>query len=271
MSGDMTRRQAITLLTACCAARPGRAIELEARRVRARNCVHAFELAAPGEFSIAWVRSRAKHDLKRIEAEEKSLVPLRLIRISYFTNEDDMARTASGKGANPLTFEEWEHRYRRYAAKPYPMADVFQIGDAGALRFRGGRGDQILSEPLPVRGLTKASPLLIDWPRVGAFEILELLFHNDDEDGPADINCYARFTPAAQNIVMERVHAAWLANQLARQLGTPNVVASIRLDTWFIDEPDFPLAYRYTHSPQPSKEAYQKSRTCTARAGEPGR
>jgi hypothetical protein len=241
--------------------------------VSAPLLVQRYELiSGPGQFTFDAIKSRSRADLDRVHKRANG-APLHFVRISYFADRDDLERTVAGKAVDQVTYDLWKKLYELHGYPPLPMADLIEINNEAVLRFfPGGKDGNTRLTPLmaatgrgtpggQLREATEGSPPLLSVPQLeihhgGTFKLLELMVEPD-----GSLQCYVELVSTPEHPAISESDARTVATIVAKTIGIKDVRVYLRADTWFILQPEFPIAYRFESSTPPAKHTFEREKT----------
>lgn len=188
------------------------------------------------------------------ERARKNPSPSDLIIISAFENRADAAQTLSGKVHTEITYDDWRTQYEAAMRRaPLRMMQLISIGTDVVLRSATGTG---VSRAV----LGGSDPTMFE---AGGrhYEILEIFFNRlprsirPDGRNPVIVSAYIKsdfFPTVEQGKEVSRI--------LQKRLHHPTVVVNIRADTWFIEDPGFPLWFPFANDRTPPSFSEYKAR-----------
>jgi hypothetical protein len=184
--------------------------------------------------SILWAGSKvvpsasfAKISIDETVREAKQCrasINAQVVKAVIFTSNDDRESTLDPQKIPGLGFSGWSIQYQRYT--PQPMISVLIVGNQVVARRLNASG-KVDSQ---VEGHLGS---LLDI-------VLEPHIENRGGDPRGKAIFFERATlPLALGVAQN------LAHQIASIVSFPNFSVLIRNDSWFIDDPAFPVAYRF--------------------------
>jgi hypothetical protein len=209
-------------------------------------------VVAPKAFTEQSVRSWSSGLLREAH------VPLAKLIIA--TSEEDARSMEVGK-ATHLAYQGWYPSYVEQRRSSGPVAELITLGRKATLRIYWPPGKTSES----VLGTGDALSFRTD---NATFELLDFYVRRlaSPVEGVApDAQLFDLYFRGKVSDRSSLDAAAALTERLLLELGVrAGVTAYIRDDTWFIDEPTFPVFYRFSgDQPVPSREEYYGRRQIT--------
>ena len=226
------------ILTVLYFARSGLADIATSADVTGSSCWTGSTILTPSNFSDAdRIMDEAKSRIqgKSEEFERKGQV-LRVAKFSIFGSEEDRARTLLGKGGFDLGFGEWRQQMAFFAQNPLPLSVTIKLGDTIWTRYYNPSN-------LKCRSSEKYHSGDKNDFRAGdnRFEILDVAVFCGQADAQTDrIRVYVMTRSPLDSFVGKKVAA-----KVREKIHGGNIEVLVRNDVWFIDDPTFPVYYRF--------------------------